>query len=360
MDTQQMEISGSSGDMNSIGPRDGQRIAVILLNWNGIRLLQEFLLQVVAATDSSISRIIVADNGSTDDSVGYVRANFGDSVSVLQFPENYGFAEGYNRAIAAAEGYEYVALLNTDAATARGWDRVLAEYMDSHPRCGACQPKLLSYRQKDMFEYAGACGGFLDRNGYPYCRGRIFGTCEQDRGQYDTTMEVQWATGACLFVRRGVYLEAGGLDRDFFAHMEEIDLCWRIRLAGYTIAAVPAATAYHLGGGSLPAENPRKTYLNFRNNLLMLHKNLPDAVRSRRLNIRRLLDTVAWAKYVASFDFANASAIWRAHRDFAKMRRKYTVHPDRNLLAESPESRVNILTQYYLRGRRTFGGLGIG
>ena len=301
MDTQQMEISGSSDDMNSIGPRDGQRIAVILLNWNGIRLLQEFLPQVVAATDSSISRIIVADNGSTDDSAGYVRANFGDSVSVLQFPENYGFAEGYNRAIAAAEGYEYVALLNTDAATARGWDRVLAEYMDSHPRCGAC-----------------------------------------------------------LFVRRGVYLEAGGLDRDFFAHMEEIDLCWRIRLAGYTIAAVPAATAYHLGGGSLPAENPRKTYLNFRNNLLMLHKNLPDAVRGRRLNIRRLLDTVAWAKYVASFDFANASAIWRAHRDFAKMRRKYTVHPDRNLLAESPESRVNILTQYYLRGRRTFGGLGIG
>lgn len=360
MDSQQMEISRSSEYMNDIQPLDGQRVAVILLNWNGARLLREFLPQVVATTDTSVSRIIVADNGSTDDSIDYIREAFGDSVAILRFPENYGFAEGYNRAIAAAQGYDYIALLNTDAATTRGWDRTLLEYMDSHPGCGACQPKLLSYRQKDMFEYAGASGGFLDRNGYPFCRGRIFGTCEYDRGQYDTPMEVHWATGACLFVRRNVYLEAGGLDRDFFAHMEEIDLCWRIRLARYTVAVVPAAVAYHLGGGSLPAENPRKTYLNFRNNLLMLHKNLPDSVRGRRLNIRRLLDTVAWAKYVLTFDLANASAIWRAHRDFAKMRGKYKTHPDRDLLAETPESRVNILAAYYLRGKRTFASLGIG
>lgn len=357
MDTQQMEISRSSELMNDLKPRRGQRIAVILLNWNGAKLLREFLPQVAATTDEAISNLIVADNGSVDNSVDYIQENFAGRVGVLQFPENYGFAEGYNRAVKAVEGYEYVVLLNTDAATTSGWDHALLDYMDSHPQCGACQPKLLSYKQKDMFEYAGACGGFLDRNGYPYCRGRIFGTCESDRGQYDTPMEVHWATGACLFVRRDVYLKTGGLDRDFFAHMEEIDLCWRIRLAGYRLAAVPGAIVYHLGGGSLPAENPRKTYLNFRNNLLMLHKNLPDAVRDRRLTVRRLLDTVAWVKYVLTLDFANAGAIWRAHRDFARMRCKYTTHPDRDLLAESAQSRINILSSYYLRGKRTYGAL---
>lgn len=335
-------------------------MAVILLNWNGARLLREFLPQVAATTDPAISRIILADNGSADNSVDYVQENYAGRVEVIQFPENYGFAEGYNRAVSIAEGYEYVVLLNTDAATTAGWDHALLDYMDAHPKCGACQPKLLSYKEKTRFEYAGASGGFLDRNGYPYCRGRIFATCETDRGQYDAPVEVHWATGACLCVRRDVYLVCGGLDREFFAHMEEIDLCWRIRLARYTVAVVPSAVAYHLGGGSLPAENPRKTYLNFRNNLLMLHKNLPDSVRGRRLNIRRLLDTVAWAKYVLTFDFANASAIWRAHRDFAKMRGKYKTHPDRDLLAETPESRVNILAGYYLRGKRTFASLGIG
>lgn len=322
-------------------------------------MLREYLPQVVRTTDAAISRVIVADNGSTDDSLAYVRSTFPDEVGIMSFDKNYGFAEGYNRAIALADGYEYVVLLNSDVATADGWDRTLLDYMDSHPDCGACQPKLLSYRNKDTFEYAGACGGYLDRNGYPYCRGRIFGTCERDHGQYDSVADVFWASGACFFVRRGLYISAGGLDSAFFAHMEEIDLCWRIHLAGYRVASVPSAVVYHLGGGSLPAENPRKTYLNFRNNLLMLHKNLPASCRRGKLFRRRLLDTLAWAKYVLTFDFANAAAILKAHRDFARMRTPYIDLPgprsaDAGILPDDARSRINILFSYYVLRRRRF------
>ena len=345
MDTQQMEEPRKAA----------HRVAVIILNWNGSKLLREYLPQVMATTDLSLSRVIVADNGSSDDSLEYVKATFGDKVDIMAFPENYGFAEGYNKALALASEYEYAVLLNSDVATSQGWDRALADYMDSHSDVGACQPKILSYKHRDTFEYAGACGGFLDKNGYPYCRGGIFSSCEKDHGQYDSEADLFWASGACLMVRLSLYLEAGGLDTRFFAHMEEIDLCWRIRLMGYRIAVVPSAVVYHLGGGSLPAENPRKTYLNFRNNLLMLHKNLPDSVRGKRLFIRRLLDTVAWAKYVASFDFANAAAIFRAHRDFAEMRKHYPSHPDTNLLGGP-----NILLDYYLRGHKKYSDLRLG
>lgn len=337
-----------------------KKLAVIILNWNGEKLLRQFIPAASESTCGEEADLIVADNGSTDGSVAWLKENHPE-VKCLELGKNYGFAEGYNRAIEAFRDYPYTLLLNSDVAVGEGWWQPLLRFIEENPAVGACQPKIRSHRNPEYFEYAGAAGGLLDRLAYPYCRGRLFDRIEKDEGQYDSgPADIAWASGAALMVDTALYRRLGGLDPRFFAHMEEIDLCWRIRLAGYTIAAVPAATAYHLGGGSLPAENPRKTYLNFRNNLLMLHKNLPDAVRGRRLNIRRLLDTVAWAKYVASFDFANASAIWRAHRDFAKMRRKYTVHPDRNLLVESPESRVNILTQYYLRGRRTFGGLGIG
>jgi hypothetical protein len=212
----------------------------------------------------------------------------------------------------------------------------------------------LSYNQKDMFEYAGASGGFLDCNGYPYCRGRIFANCERDSGQYNNPISIFWATGAALTVRTELYLNVGGLDEDFFAHMEEIDLCWRILLNGEQIMVVPQSHVYHLGGGSLPASNPRKTYLNFRNNLLLLHKNLPDSTRTKKLLRRRLLDTIAWAKFVATFDFANASAVWRAHRDFATMRKKYTSHPDVDLLDTRSDTHRNILVDYYMRGKRTF------
>lgn len=333
-------------------------IAVIILNWNGIKLLPEYLPKVVGSSDLGLSRIIVADNGSTDDSVSYVRSAFSsDQVELMLFDKNYGFAEGYNRAVAAVAGrYEYAVLLNSDVATTPAWDRTLYEFMQAHPDVAACQPKVLSYSHPQEFEYAGAAGGFLDRNGYPYCRGRIFATCETDSGQYDTVADIHWATGAALMVRPYIYIECGGLDPEFFAHMEEIDLCWRMRLAGYRICAVPGSVVYHLGGGSLPAENPRKTYLNFRNNLLMLHKNLPESEGRRFLFRRRLLDTMAWAKYVVTFDFANASAILRAHRDFARMRRGYSEHPDVNLLPDSPD----LLRAYYLQGKREFSRLDTG
>ena len=330
-------------------------VAVIILNWNGERLLRQFLPEVIATTDPRLGRIIVADNGSSDSSREVMMTEFPD-VELICFDKNHGFAGGYNLAIELT-GYKYTVLLNSDVATAPGWLNALYDYMESHPDTGACQPKLLSFNQPDRFEYAGAAGGFIDRNGYPYCRGRIFDTCEEDRGQYDSDMDVFWASGACLMVRSELYTRVGGLDTEFFAHMEEIDLCWRILLAGYKIAAVSSATVYHLGGGSLPDSNPRKTYLNFRNNLLMLHKNLPDGIRGRKLFVRRLLDTVAWAKYVVTLKFKFAAAIFRAHRDFARMRKSYTTHPDINLLAVLPYTGVNILTTYYLKGLKTFSKL---
>lgn len=327
-------------------------IAVIILNWNGHDLLNEYLPQVVATTDSAVADIIVADNGSTDNSVELLKTKFPE-VKLLQFDTNHGFAQGYNLAIEQTQ-YKYTILLNSDVATAPGWITPLYEYMEANSNVGACQPKLLAYKQKDAFEYAGASGGFIDRNGYPYCRGRIFGTVEKDHGQYDDVISVFWATGAALMIRSQVYLTAGGLDKDFFAHMEEIDLCWRVLLMGYDIKVVPQSVAYHLGGGSLPASNPRKTYLNFRNNLLMLHKNLPDATRNRKLFVRRLLDTIAWAKFMTTFDLKNANAILKAHNDFRSMRKRYTSHPDVDLLDQRNDTHRNIIVDYYLRGRKTW------
>lgn len=331
-----------------------KQIAVIILNWNGAGLLREFLPSVVANTNAELADVIVADNGSTDDSLLVLRDEF-PQVKVLEFPENYGFAEGYNRAVAATR-YPMTLLLNSDVEVPEGWIEPLAAYMGANPECGACQPKILSYKDKGSFEYAGASGGLLDRNGYPYCRGRLFDTTEKDRGQYDTPMKVMWASGAALLVRSALYEEVGGLDKEFFAHMEEIDLCWRIQLAGHTVDVVPASRVYHLGGGSLPASNPRKTYLNFRNNLLLLHKNLPRRDLFATLLRRRLLDTLAWAKFIASLDFANANAVLKAHRDFRRMRRLYTSHPSRNLLRE-PLQRCNIILSYYLLRRKTYSSL---
>lgn len=336
--------------MNSSKP-----VAVVILNWNGERLLKKFLPSVLEHSDAKVSEIIIADNGSTDGSVALLEQDF-PTVKMITFDKNYGFAGGYNKALAALDN-KYVVLLNSDVAVTPGWDVELFDFMERNADVAACQPKLLSYNNPESFEYAGACGGFLDKNGYPYCRGRIFATCEKDAGQYDNVIDIAWASGAALMVRRELYLECGGLDPDFFAHMEEIDLCWRMRLAGYRICVVPSSAVYHLGGGSLPAENPYKTYLNFRNNLLMLHKNLPKNVRSRILLRRRLLDTVAWAKFILTFDLKNAAAIFSAHRDFAKMRRKYDSDVDANLLAVDSDSKRNIIIDYYLKGKKRYSEL---
>lgn len=326
-------------------------VAVIILNWNGVSMLRTYLPRVLATTPADVAEVIVADNGSTDDSLEVLSSEF-PGVRVIALDSNYGFAEGYNRAIDIVD-HDYVVLLNSDVEPADGWIEPLVDFMESHADCGACQPKILSVEHRGDFEYAGAAGGFLDRNGYPYCRGRIFDTVEPDNGQYDTSITVDWASGAALMVHRTLYRAVGGMDKDFFAHMEEIDLCWRIRLAGYKVACCTASAVYHLGGGTLPQGNPRKTYLNFRNNLLLLHKNLPDGVRGRRLFVRRLYDTLAWFKFVVSRQWADAAAVLRAHRDFRRMRRRYRVHPDVNLLSSTP----NIIVDYYLRGRRTYSDL---
>lgn len=326
-------------------------IAVIILNWNGEAMLRTFLPAVILTTPTDIADIIVADNGSTDASLSMLETTFPD-IKTVKLDRNYGFAEGYNRAIAATR-YRYTVLLNSDVAPAPGWLRPLYDYLEEKTETAAVQPKILSYIRQDTFEYAGAAGGYIDCNGYPYCRGRLFETVEKDIGQYDSTVSVFWATGAALMVRTDVYESTGGLDPEFFAHMEEIDLCWRIKLAGHDIAAIPASTVYHLGGGTLPASNLHKTYLNFRNNLLLLHKNLPDSCRRRRLVIRRLYDTLAWGKYVLTLDFANAGAILRAHRDFRKMSKNYRSHPDKNLLP----SRPNIIRDYFLYRKRYFNQL---
>lgn len=330
---------------------------VIILNWNGVELLRRFLPRVVAHTSSESAEIVVADNGSTDDSLEWVRTHYPD-VRIMSFEENLGFAAGYNRALREG-GYRISVLLNSDAAPdSDGWIEPLKEAF-ADKNIAAAQPKILSERQHGFFEYAGAAGGFLDRNGYPYCRGRIMGTVEEDTGQYDSDapVDVDWASGACLAVDTAAYFDAGGLDETFFAHMEEIDLCWRLRLLGRRVVCVTGSRVYHLGGASLDAASPRKTYLNFRNNLLMLYKNLPEGGWKRRyLFKRRLLDTLAWGQYVVTGKLSHASAIVKAHCDYRRMKKNYTDFPARNLISGSGAH--DILSEYYLKGHHTYLTMG--
>ena len=256
--------------------------------------------------------ICVADNASSDGSLEMLRSEF-PVVRLIELDQNYGFAEGYNRALEQVDA-EYVVLLNSDVEVTPHWLEPLLDYMDTHSGTVACQPKLLSWHNKEYFEYAGASGGFIDRYGYPFCRGRIFDVVEKDCGQYDTVTEVMWVTGAALFIRLADYREVGGLDGHFFAHMEEIDLCWRLRSRGKKLVCIPQSVVYHVGGATLKKENPRKTFLNFRNNLLMLYKNLPDKELEHVLFIRGILDRVAALVFYLKKDRANARAVMQARR----------------------------------------------
>ena len=326
-------------------------LSVIILNWNGEHLLRKFLPSVVLAAQDDRVEVIVADNGSTDSSLEVLDRYF-PAVRVIRLDRNYGFAEGYNRAIAEVQT-EYVTLLNSDVETPCGWWLPILDFMQANPGVGACQPKILSHADKEMFEDAGAAGGLLDKFGYPYCRGRLFDRIEKDCGQYDSApTDVAWASGAALTVRRDAYLQVGGLDNRFFAHMEEIDLCCRLWNAGWRVCAVPYAKVYHLGGASLAQGNPKKTYLNFRNNLLLLHKNLPAKEGRRLLFRRRLMDTLAFLMYVAKFDFPNARAILKAHADFRKMRGLYSDFPACNVLATLPGADRNIIIERYLKNKK--------
>lgn len=324
-----------------------KKLAVIILNWNGLELLKTFLPAASRHTVSDEADLWVADNGSTDGSVDWVRANHPE-VRLLEFGENHGFAEGYNIAIRKTD-YEFTVLLNSDVEVTPGWTRPLVALLEARPKVAAVMPKIRSYRNREMFEYAGAAGGYLDSLGYPYCRGRVFDRVERDDGQYDgEPIEVAWATGAALCVRTKVYLELGGLDRDFFAHMEEIDLCCRMIGAGYKVMADMSSVVYHVGGASLPKGNPKKTYLNFRNNLLLLHKNLPRKRGRKVLLLRRLADTLAFAMFLVKGQWGDAKAVLRAHRDFRRMRRNYPVTPATDYLRAVPGAGRSILIDHYL------------
>ena len=295
------------------------KCSIIILNWNGAEMLRTYLPSVIAHTALPECEVIVADNGSTDNSLEVMKQEF-PSVRTIVLDCNYGFAEGYNRAIAQVSS-EYVVLLNSDVEVTEGWLSPLLDYLDTHPETAAVQPKIRSWRKREYFEHAGAAGGYLSWPGYPYCRGRRFGRVEQDHGQYDTVAEIDWTTGAAMCVRREVYEACGGLDAAFFAHMEEIDLCWRMRNKGWKLACVPQSTVFHLGGGALSYDNPRKTFLNFRNNLLMIYKNRPFPWIV--LSIRFFLDYAAAAMFLLTGKKGSAKAVLDARCEYKQMRQAY-------------------------------------
>jgi GT2 family glycosyltransferase len=337
-----------------------KKLAVVILNWNGAEMLRQFLPSVVTFSESEDTEIVVADNASTDDSCAVVEREF-PSVRLIRLAENFGFAEGYNRVLAQVEA-ELVVLLNSDVEVTEGWLQPLRTYLDAHPEVAAVQPKLLSQRDKGRFEYAGACGGFIDRYGYPFCRGRILGTVEADEGQYDEPARIFWASGAALCIRQQDYRDAGGLDGRFFAHMEEIDLCWRLRSRGRQLACVPASRVYHVGAATLKKENPRKTYLNFRNNLLMLYKNLPEEELRKVLFVRSILDWVAMVQFWLKGDSASARAVMQARRDYHSTLPQFAASRIQNIMQSVDEpiaerTHWSILLKYYLFGKKKFSEL---
>ena len=333
-----------------------KRVAVVILNYNGQKMLDDFLPCVIENTNADLADIIVADNKSTDGSVALMRNKFPDIRLILN-EENYGFAGGYNKALEQVEA-EYYVLLNSDIEVSKGWIEPIIDFMDKNRDVAACQPKIRSYHEKDKFEYAGAAGGFIDKYGYPFCRGRVFQNLETDNGQYDSTIDVFWATGACMFVRADLYREYGGLDASFFAHMEEIDLCWRLKNAGYRICCCPQSTVFHIGGGTLPKNSPRKTFLNFRNNLSILLKNYPGSKVYLIIFYRIILDWVAALKFLFEGCYADFVAVIKAH--FAFYSRRNDLMRKRNSLKKAPLSNVynkNIVYQAFVRGVKFYSEL---
>ena len=323
-------------------------------------MMKKYLPTVIKHSEKD-AKVIVADNASSDDSIEMLKRDFPE-VDIIALDKNYGFAEGYNQALKKIDS-EYYLLLNSDVEVTENWLQPLLKYMDEHQDVAACQPKLLSIYDKDSFEYAGASGGYIDKLGYPFCRGRIFDNVEKDNGQYDTVAEISWATGACLMIRSKDYWGVGALDGRFFAHNEEIDLCWRLRLYGHKIVCIPESKVFHVGGGTLPKSNPMKTYLNFRNNLTMLYKNLPQKDLKNVMRWRWILDyTAAFETLIISRNVGDFKAIYKARKAFKKWRKDFKCDREliqKNRVDKSKSDRINIslLWQYYIHNRKTFNDI---
>lgn len=331
--------------------------AIVILNWNGEKYLKQFLPILIEKTSNPDVEIIVADNGSSDNSLSMLKSEF-PAIRTIVLDKNYGFAGGYNKALEQVEA-DYYVLLNSDVEVTSNWLGSLIEYMNNHADVAACQPKIRSYYQRSKFEHAGAAGGFLDRFGFPFCRGRIIGVVEEDHGQYDTEIDVFWATGACLVVRSVLYWKVGGLDDAFFAHMEEIDLCWRFKSRGYRVVCVPESTVFHIGGGTLNVDNPHKIYLNFRNNLLLLYKNLPNDLLNEIMFFRFFFDYAAAFQLFVTGKPHNALSVFKARTDYKRMRPDFDEKRKENILhtTKTKHSEIimkSIVVEYYLRFRRTY------
>lgn len=334
--------------------------SVVILNWNGEKYLRQFLPILIKHTNIANVEIVVADNGSTDNSLEILKKDF-PTVKTLVFDKNYGYAGGYNKALELLTS-DYFVLLNSDVEVTSGWLEPLLDYMQTNDEVAACQPKILAYQNRTLFEHAGASGGFIDRYGFPFCRGRIFDTVEKDNAQYDEIEDIFWATGACMMVRSSLYKKVGGLDKEFFAHMEEIDLCWRFKSRGYRVCCIPQSTVFHIGGGTLDTDNPHKTYLNFRNNLLMIYKNVPNNLLQYTLTSRLLFDYLAVFKFFISGKIQNALSILKARTDFTTLQADFEDKRKENILFTTkdiiPEIyQRSIVIDYYFKRKKTFTSL---
>lgn len=334
------------------------KLAVVILNWNGLKYLKEFIPILINYSSIEGIGLYVADNGSTDESVNYLKQNYPE-VNLILLEQNYGFAEGYNKSLEKIDS-EYFVLLNSDVEVTEGWIEPLLKLMDSDSEIAACMPKIMDYYKRDYFEYAGAAGGFIDKYAYPFCRGRIFDEIEKDNGQYNNIESIFWASGACLFIRKDTYFKAGGLDGDFFAHMEEIDLCWRIKNMGYKIMFCPESKVYHVGGGTLSKNNPKKTYLNFRNNLYLLYKNLPEGKVFSLIFFRMILDGIAGVKFLIGFEFSNFWAIIKAHFSFYRNVSRFSEKRQKNIKTlfityDYPEKKnFSIVYSFFVKNKKFF------
>jgi len=336
------------------------KTAVVILNWNGEKYLNQFLPILLEHTQMPDVELIVADNASTDSSLSLLAGKF-PTVRTIVFDRNYGFAGGYNKALAQIDA-EYYVLLNSDVEVTENWLTSMLEYMEQNKEVAACQPKIRSFCNRTYFEHAGASGGFIDYLGFPFCRGRVIGKVEEDKGQFDTVIDVFWATGACLLIRSEVFHKVGGLDDAFFAHMEEIDICWRMNSRGYRIVCLPQSTVYHVGGGTLHVEHPYKTYLNFRNNLLMLYKNLPQKSVKKILFWRSMIDYAAAFQLFITGKPKNARSVIRARKDFKTMLPDFENKRKENILyatrTDYPEMlKKSIVFEYYFKRNRTYNQL---